>query len=79
MSIVNDLQKIVIRTNLEVSALVEGVRRSEESDLPFEEVVIVDQFGADALQGVLLKAFELEGEGSDRATRHSRRRGHLVD
>ncbi len=62
------MEKILTKTNLEVSSLVESVRRSEESDLPFEEVVLVHQFGADALQGVLLQAFELEGEGSDRAT-----------
>ena len=50
---------------LEVSALVERLRRPEERHLPLEHVLVVDQLGADAFEGVVLQRLELEGERAD--------------
>lgn len=48
--------------SLEASALVQGVRRADDDHLPFEDVLIVDQTGGEAFDGVAVQFGELPFE-----------------
>ena len=70
---INPIRNLVLTSSyiigpsyLEVPALVERVGRPEERHLPLEHVLVVDQLGADPLEGVVLQRLELEGERAHR-------------
>jgi len=46
----------------EASALVEGVRRTDDHHLPFEDIRVADQTGGEALDGIALQLGELAVE-----------------
>lgn len=52
---------------LEVSPLVQGVGRPEQSHLPDEHVLVIDELHPKAFHRVLRQAFVLEGQSPDRA------------
>ena len=56
-----------INIHLEVSPLVESVRRPEQRHLPHEHVLVVDELDAESLHRILVQTLVLEGEGADRA------------
>lgn len=60
-------------TYLKITALVKRIRRSENGNLPLEEIVLIQQFDSEAFHRFLLEAFVLQRQSADCGTGRLRR------
>ena len=58
----------ILTTDLEVAALIERVRRTEQRHLPAEEILIIGELHSEPLHRLLLQTLVLESQGAEGAT-----------